>query len=59
MLRKESLTWTILYGRAIGFALCLDIAPINTPTNTTILSSIQLDGKIEYTIYSSGTTGIK
>lgn len=50
---------TRVYGRAIGGARCSDHAPINTPANTTILSSIRLNGKTEYTTYNGGTTGEK
>ena len=45
------------YGRAVGKARAVDHAPENTPTNTTILSSIRLNGEIAYTTYSGGTTG--
>ena len=44
------------YGRAIGGERSVDKAPLNTPTNTTILSSIRLNGETAYTIYSGGTT---
>ena len=44
------------YGRAIGGERSVDKAPLNTPANTTILSSIRLNGETAYTIYSGGTT---
>lgn len=34
----------------------MDSTPVNTPCNTTMLSSIRLDGKTAYTIYQGGTT---
>lgn len=34
----------------------MDSAPINTPQNTTILSSIRLNGETVYTTYQGGTT---
>ena len=45
------------YGRAVGKERAVDHAPENTPTNTTILSSIRLNGETAYTTYSGGTTG--
>lgn len=50
---------TRIYGRAMGGAGAVDNAPINTPANTTILSSIRLNGETAYTTYSGGTTGDK
>lgn len=50
---------TRIYGRAVGGARVVDNAPINTPVNTTILSSIKLNGETAYTTYSGGTTGDK
>lgn len=50
---------TRLYGRAIGGKRAVDSAPINTPTSTTILSSVRLNGETAYTTYSGGTTGDK
>jgi len=43
----------------VGGARVVDNAPINTPVNTTILSSIRLNGETAYTTYSGGTTGDK
>ena len=37
----------------------MDKVPLNTPTNTTILSSIRLNGETAYTTYSGGTTRAK
>jgi len=50
---------TRLYGRTIGGKRAVDSAPINTPTSTTILSSVRLNGETAYTTYSGGTTGDK
>lgn len=47
------------YGRAVGGERCVDDAPLNTPTTTTILSSIQLDGSTVSVTYRGGTTGQK
>lgn len=48
---------TRIYGRAMGGARTVDNAPVNTPANTTILSSIKLNGETAYTTYNGGTTG--
>ena len=45
------------YGRAVGKERAVDKTPENTPTNTTILSSIRLNGETAYTTYTGGTTG--
>ena len=45
------------YGRAIAKERVVDHAPENTPTSTTILSSIRSDGSTVYTTYQGGTTG--
>lgn len=47
---------TRIYGRAFWGNRCVDSAPINTPQNTTILSSIRLNGETAYTTYQGGTT---
>ena len=47
---------TRIYGRAFGGNRCVDGAPISTPKNTTILSSIRLNGETAYTTYQGGTT---
>ena len=44
------------YGWAIGGERSVDKTPLNTPANTTILSSIRRNGETAYTIYSGGTT---
>ena len=45
------------YGRAISNNRAVDHAPVNTPSATTILSSIRLNGNRAYTYYQGGTTG--
>ncbi len=45
------------YGRAVGKERVVDNTPENTPTNTTILFSIRLNGETAYTTYQGGTTG--
>ncbi len=45
------------YGRAVGKTRAVDKTPESTPTNTTILSSVRLNGDTAYTTYSGGTTG--
>ena len=50
---------TRIYGRSVGSTRSVDKAPLNTPTNTTILSSIRINGETAYTTYSGGTTGDK
>ena len=52
---NTDMTWH--YGRAVGKERAVDNAPKNTPTSTTILSSIRLNGETAYTTYSGGTTG--
>ena len=47
------------YGRAFGRERVADSVPLNKPKNTTILSSMRLDGSVSYTVYSGGTTGDK
>ncbi len=44
------------YGRAIGGDQSVGKTPLHTPANTTILSSIRLNGETAYTIYRGGTT---
>ena len=44
------------YARAKTDERAVDSAPLNTPRNTTILSSIRLDGRTAHTIYQGGTT---
>lgn len=50
---------TRLYGRSLGGSRCVDKTPLNTPQNTTILSSIRLNGETAYTTYNGGTTSEK
>lgn len=45
------------YGRAVGKERAVDHALENTPTTTTILFSVRLNGETAYTTYSGGTTG--
>ena len=44
------------YAYAQGGSRAVDSAPLSKPKNTTILSSIQLDGSLHYTTFSGGTT---
>ena len=44
------------YAYSFGGSRAVDSAPLSKPKNTTILSSIQLDGTLRYTIFSGGTT---
>ena len=44
------------YARSKTNERAVDSTPVNTPCNTTILSSIRLDGKTAYTIYQGETT---
>lgn len=44
------------YARSKKSEWAVDSAPVNTPCNTTILSSIRLNGKTSYTVYQGGTT---
>ena len=41
---------------SLGGSRAVDSAPLSKPKNTTILSSIQLDGTLRYTTFSGGTT---
>ena len=52
-----NINMTRRYGRAQGGCRVVDKAPLNTPKNTTILSSIRLNGNAAYMTYSGGTTG--
>lgn len=47
---------TRLYGRALSSERAIDSTPLNTPTTTTILSSIRINGEMAYTTYTGGTT---
>jgi len=44
------------YARAKKSGRAVDSTPLNTPSNTTILSSVRPSGKTAYTVYSGGTT---
>ena len=48
-----------IYGRSKKGTRSVDKTPLNTPVNTTILSSVRLNGETCYTTYSGGTTGKK
>ena len=41
---------------SFGGSRAVDSTPLSKPKNTTILSSIQLDGTLRYTTFSGGTT---
>ena len=45
------------YGRAKGAKRVYDKVPLNTPKNTTILSSVRLDGETVYTHFQGPFTG--
>lgn len=47
------------YARALGGERAVDSTPVNTPSSTTILSSIQMNGRTIYTTYQGGTTAEK
>ncbi len=44
------------YAYSFGGSRAVDATPLSKPKNTTILSSIQLDGALHYTTFSGGTT---
>ena len=44
------------YAYSLGGSRAVDSAPLSKTKNTTILSSIQLDGTLHYTTFSGGTT---
>ncbi len=44
------------HGRAIGGEQSVDKTPLNASANTTILSSVRLNGETVCTVYSGGTT---
>ena len=44
------------YARAWKSQRAVDKTPLNTPCNTTVLSSIRLNGACAYTVYQGGTT---
>ena len=43
------------YGRAVGAARVVDNVPFSKPKNTTIVSTMRLDGSIAYSTYEGGT----
>ena len=43
------------YAYSLGGSRTVDSAPLSKPRNTTILSSIQLNGTLHYTTFSGGT----
>ena len=45
------------YAYSLGGSRAVDSTPLFKPKNTTILSSLQLDGTLHYTTFSGGTTG--
>ena len=44
------------YAYSLGGSRAVDATPLSKPKNTTILSSIQLNGTLHYTTFSGGTT---
>ena len=44
------------YAYSLSGSRAVNSAPLSKPKNTTILSSIQLDGTLHYTTFSGGTT---
>ena len=44
------------YAYSLGGSRAVDSIPLSKPKNTTILSSLQLDGTFHYTTFSGGTT---
>lgn len=44
------------YARSKKNERAVDSTPVNTPCNTTILSSVRLNGKTCHTVYNGGTT---
>ena len=44
------------YAYSLGGSRAVDSAPLSKPENTTILSSIQLDGTLRYTTFLGGST---
>lgn len=51
-----SINMTRHYARAWKNQRAADKTPLNTPCNTTVLSSIRLNGECAYTVYPGGTT---
>lgn len=44
------------YAYSFGGSRAVDATPLSKPKNTTVLSSIQLNGTLHYTTFSGGTT---
>lgn len=55
----SNVNMTRRYGRAKKKERVRDDVPLTKPKNTTVLSSIRLDGTTAHTVYSGGTTGEK
>ena len=49
---------TNLYAHALHWKRAVDAAPLNTPTATTVLSSIRLDGTTIFTTYQDDVVKI-
>lgn len=47
---------TLRYGRGMGGARVVDSAPMNTPTNTTVIAAMSLQGVIAPATWQGGTT---
>ena len=47
------------YARALEGQRAVDSTPVNTPSSTTVLSSVQIDGETAYTTYQGSTTAEK
>lgn len=47
------------YAYSVGGSRAVDSVPLTKPKSTTILSSIQLSGTLQYTTFSGGTTAEK
>jgi hypothetical protein len=48
---------TRLYARAEGGARAVDSVPLNTPANTTVISSVRTGGECAYTTFSGANNG--
>ena len=53
---RVNINMTRHYARAWKNQRAVDKTPLNTPCNTTVLSSIRLNGACAYTVYQGGTT---
>ena len=54
-----NLDMTRLYARGPHNQRVTDHVPLNTPTTTTVLSSIRINKDLKYTVYQGGTTAAK